>query len=924
MTTLAKVLLACSLFAALLVGITPAEAIQEPAPSPVAPGVLRAGVGITDGTWHVGAGAGQYTEKDPNATGVAGGAIDPSGHSTTQRRSYGVQSRLTYRALALEGADGERVVLLKSDAYLAQDLLLRRVGQLLEAGDTGITPDRILLMASHNHSSPYYTSGGAGVWLFQDVADLRAFEYAARQMAAAVELAVAELRPAAIGATTVQHRIYKGNIAGATLADDGTPAGYPDSHADFGLSVMRVDDVSGGTAKPMAAFANFGQHPESNDAYDLISADFLGPLERFVERDLGAPLIFSQGDVGSAEGPYLRENPEFLPDGVVRAWAHVGPAQTERGARYLADPVVAAFRTLGDGGGQVPMSTEVPVGVADAWVPGPVSHPYPSVSNCRSEPTTEGNPGAPVLGLPDCERAGESDPSNTVFESLKAHGLPIPDHYDAPGFGAVEENARLHLQVIRLGDIVLASCACEAQMDLIRNLESRLDDVEGNLDNGYDWGASCTSSDDGTWACPFRGQSLRISDERYRRMRAQVNNDAAGWDAPENAVTANSEPADPAAIWGNFTHDELSAETGYSLPIGVGHAGDYNGYTVSYREYMSRDHYRKALTSYGPHTADYMNTRLTALAGSLNGGPAPEPDPHQDAAAADEARQESLARSLGQASSAAYDGWQAARPDDAGPASPLVQPDDITRFDAAHFTWRGGSNAVDNPTVAVERWVDGRWDPYADQSGEVPTRVTFPEGAGGVADTYAGEQEWRWTASFEAFDAFPATVLPGGQVPTGRYRFVAFGAIRQAGETVPYALESQAFTVSPWTGVAAEDARLEDRGSVSFRAHSDYPRTYESPFPFVADDGNALVCATCTFRPWAQGADVVSATVAVSSRGPDRTVDAVLVNGRWVAETRLRRGESASIPPGGLTDAFGETNGDAIPLAEIPVGRPAG
>lgn len=916
MSVLARLLL-CGLLVAAVASATSTPAGAGPEPGPT--GVLRAGVGITDGTWHVGAGAGQYAEKDPNASGLLGGPVDPHGHATTQRRSYGVQSRLTYRALALEGADGERVVLVKSDAYLAQDLLVRRVGQLLEEGDTGITPDRILLMASHNHSSPYYTSGGAGVWLFQDAADLRAFEYAARQIAAAVELAVADLRPASLGATTVEHRIYKGNIVGAALADDGTPAGYPASHADFGLSVVRVDDVSGAEPEPMAVFANFGQHPESHDAYGLISADFLGPLERFVERDLGAPLIWSQGDVGSAEGPYLRGDPEILPDGVVRAWAHVGPAQTERGARYLADSVAEAFHELGRGGGQVTMSTDVPVRVASTWVPGPLSHPYPSVSNCRTEPTAEGNPGAPVLGLPDCARAGETDGTSVVWESLKAHGLPVPESYDVPSLGAVEENARLRLQAIRLGEVLLASCACEAQMDLIRNLESRTDAVEGNLDNGYDWGATCTPRQDGAWDCPFAGRTVVVPDDRYRRMRAQVNNDASGWDAPENTVAATAEPADPDRIWGNFTHTELAPEHGYTLPIGVGHAGDYNGYTVSYREYMSRDHYRKALTSYGPHTADYMSTRLMELAGSLRGGPAFVPDPHHQLGTADEARQESLARAVGAASAATYDGWQASLPDDAGPAGPLAQPRDITRFDAATFTWRGGSNAVDNPTVVVERRTAQGWVPYADQTGEVQTRVHFPEGAGGVLDTRAGAQEWRWTASFEAFDAFPARLLPGGQVPDGTYRFVVDGAIRQGGVTEPYRVESEPFEVSPWTGVTAADARVDGRGTVSFTASSDYPRTYESPFPFVEDDGDPVLCTTCTFRPWASGAEVVAATVVVDRQaGRDRAVRARLVEGRWVAATRLRPGDAAYVAFGGLVDAFGEINGNRIPLVSLP------
>src|SRR3546814_4207266 len=87
-------------------------------------------------------------------------------------------------------------------------------------------------------------------------------------------------------------------------------------------------------------------------------------------------------------------------------------------------------------------------------------------------------------------------------------------------------------------------------------------------------------------------------------MRAQVHNDARGWDAPAYALTAESEPPSLADIKGNFTREEIQdlGVPGYKLAVGVGHAGDYNGYTVSYREYMSRDSYRKALTSYGPHT----------------------------------------------------------------------------------------------------------------------------------------------------------------------------------------------------------------------------------------------------------------------------------------------------------------------------------
>lgn len=887
-------------------------------PSFSAPTVLRAGVGIADATWHVGVGSGQYAAKDPNALNlVTGGEIDPHNHSNTQRHSYGVQSRLSYRALVVEGSNGKRVALVKSDSYLAQDMLSRRAAQILAEGTSGIGFEQILLTASHNHSSPYYMSASWGVWLFQDVFEIRAFEYHARQMAKAIELAAADLRPARMGATTVHHSIYKGMIAGQTITDDGTPGGYPDTFGDLNLTVLRFDDVSGQTPKPLAVWVNHGQHPESNDAYDLITADFLAPLERMVERETGAPMIYSQGDVGSAEGPYLDwADARPMADGVLKAWAHVGHAQTERGARYLADSVVQGWNEIGAGTGTVAFSSDVPVEAGNAWVPGPVSHPYPSVSNCRTETTVEGNPGAPVLGLPDCERGGSTDRTSMVWENLKAHGIGAPDHYDAPSFAAVEENMRLHLQAFRLGEVILASCACEAQVDLILNFESRADAVTGNIWDGFDWSPWCSQNADTTWTCT-RPSLTTVSDARYQRMQAQIHNDAKGWDAPENAVAANNEPEDPTKIWGNFTKEELPSTLGYALPVGIGHATDYNGYTVSYREYMSRDHYRKALTSYGPHTADYMVTRMVKLAASLKGGPAYVAELHDPAAQVDEARQVAVSTALGKASSAALDAWTAALPSDAGVAAPLTQPVDVTRFAAATFSWRGGSNAVDNPRVKVQRQVGDAWVDFADQSGEVQTKVTFPMGAQGVFDTYTGGQSWTWTANFEAFDAFPRAAVPGGQTPAGTYRFVVDGAIRTAGVTGPYHLESDGFDVGAWEGVRVEDARVEPDGSVSFVVPTiAYPRTYASPFRFVRDDGSTKLCKACSFRPWASSGTVASATVTVEREGGAvEQIAATLVAGRWVAATNLGAGDSAAVARGGVVDTFGEINGSAVTIA---------
>ncbi len=900
-------------------------------------GTIKAGYGVADATWHVGAGAGQYAAKSPQdpATGLAGGDIDPHNHSLSQKDSYGVQSRLSFRTIVVEDAEGDQVALVKSDNYLAMDALQRRAAQLLADEGSNVSYDEIFHMATHNHYSPYYTTPSWGVWLFQDAFDIRAFEYQARALAESIRKAELALEPARMGATEVNHYLFKGMVARRTVADDGTPAGYPSDYGDFGLPVIRFEALDDGA--PIAALINWGMHPEGLDSDNLITAEFLAPLERFVERATGAPLVFGQGDVGSAESGPAR--PYELPEGMFRQWDDAGHAQVERGAYLLAQDVIRGWNQIGEGDALVPFDSDFDVAAGNAFVPGPLSHPLPTISNCRSATTTGGAPGAPVAGLPDCERGGQQSKTDLIWDNLKAHGFPVPDQYGAVGFTGVEENLRLHLQAFKLGEVILMSCACEAQVDLILNLESRTNETQDDMYLGYDWTKrlDCTqaSPPEGDWTCVRKADDpaapgatfapLTFTDVEYDRMLAQIYNDAKGWDDPENLVAANSEPVDPDQIWGNFTHEELSPELGYKLPIGVGHAGDYNGYTVSYREYQAYDHYRKALTPYGPHTADYMNTTLMELARELNDGD--EDDTYdfraqdEPRAGADEARQSAWTTALGSLSGVLYDQWRASLPNDLGPAAATAQPTSIKRFDSTTFSWRGGSNVVDNPTVEVQRLVDGEWVDFADQSGEVQTKLQFPKGANGFFTTHAGNQEWIWTANFEAFNAFPAGI---GSTPAGEYRFVANGLIRQNKVDTPYEVESEPFTVSPWDGVTISDLRVEEDGSVSFSADSVYPEIDEdASFPYVqhhmrneADRGELRPeeirtwCDTCSFRPWATSGEIAEVIVTVTRA--DGTIELIAAQrgaeGRWYAPTDLYAGDRAEVAAGSALDSYGERN----------------
>ena len=773
-------------------------------------------------------------------------------------------------------------------------------------------------------------------------------------MAAAIETAERSMRPARIGGTTVAFPDFQGNIAGSGVNEDGSPTGYPAWDNDHGLVVLRIDDMSDATQpKPLATYVNYAEHGESLDGYDLISADWLAPFQRYVDRATGVPVVFSQGSVGSAEGPYEYANPKQGNDqgeAFNEIYGHMGYAQAERGTHLMAEQVVAAWQAIGGAANgvpvQVPPQNNPTVSMLTRWFAGPVSHPYPSVGNCRTGPSAAGDPGVPAVGLPDCARSRVTTSafslplSPALYHQLKAAGAPIPDNYDAPSSGTVEENLRLKLQAVRIGDILLASCACEPQSDLIKNIETRTDNSTGDMWIGFDYAKqahvdegwpgmgvrACYRVDAASYSCPDPrdrwGQTrLTVSNTAFDHMEAEINNNAAGWNAPAYAVKANSEPTTLSQIKGNFTHTELGSGSyatcrGYALPVGLGHTGDYNGYTVSYREYMSRDAYRKALTSYGAHTADYMATNLVAMAANLLCG-TPVPKQATDAIAnADEARQIAEATVLGRLSLAYYDGWTAQIPDSAGPARPCDQPWNMQRFDVTQFRWVGGDNWTDDPTVTVQRLVGGQWQPYADQSGEVQVVLDKPVNvAQGAANYRRGKQQWNWRASFEAFDSYPRADVPGGQVPSGTYRFVVDGRIHAGGAARAYHVTSAAFTVSPWTGMTVRD--LQRSGSqVSFVVDDAYPRlpstTHRAGIRWYVDDqggtpGHSLICKTCSFRPWATSGQVISASVEANGATVPASYDSA--SGRWVAT--VPSGTSAHVPAGGVHDAYGETNGTA-------------
>jgi hypothetical protein len=841
-------------------------------------GSLRAGAAKVDATWKVGASAGQYAGKGPGMYDPHGDAIEPHQLSALQTPSHGIASRDWVRALVLEGPDGSRFAAVSNDLYIPQDLINRRVAAILADHDrrvslgladgaaTGITDENLAVSVSHNHSSPYYSSLAWGAWAFQDVFDIRFFEHYATKMAEAVITAATDLRPARVGGAASILTLGKRHSYGAAIGDDGTPAGYASTDFDPDLTVIAVDDMTDpGDPQPLATWVMFGLHPEHLKTPQVLTSEWVGALYRVMDRETGGVTLLSQNDIGTSEPARqaIAHPPQWRQE-----MSEGQFAQMERQARQLADAVQATRVDIGRGSAGeelerahtvVAFSTDVPVASRSMRFAPPGARPSPTVSSCRTEQTFDGNPGVPVVGLPNCqfpfggvggpvaEGLGDLGLSPQVtYQMLREAGVPVPDNVGFPSYVALQESLQVHLQALRIGEIAITVCPCEQFADSSRNIKTRLNRVEGDLWFGWDWTANythpewepgirydgatdadgeylpghgpaalgfCTQTEEGgDWICRnperdrFAGIGERtdvpellepISDEDFRRMKAQIYNDAAGWDDPANALAAEAEPVDPAAIWGNWTHEELHDVMdggGYALVATVAMANDYLGYIPSYREFQRGDHYRKALSGLGPHSADFLATRLARLAAELKGGPEVERTAKDVAYDADHAHQGARAEGIGAIARTWLPTYEAQLPADGGAPVILSQPTDIERFSAASITFVGGSNYTDSPHPVVERCVAADpadcvaedpdvWERFADGEGDVQVRGYLPTPAE-LPAWRAGQHAFTWEATFEAFSsdvAMPdAQGVPRTQTPEGTYRFVITGCHRGA------------------------------------------------------------------------------------------------------------------------------------------------
>jgi len=185
--------------------------------------------------------------------------------------------RLTVRALTLEN-NGTRVAICSTDFLGFPGVLCDKVRKQVR----GISPENILIGATHNHSGPdcYGFPDQTG----KTAVDIEYLNNVCTKLADAINQAVAELKPAVV-------RIATGTARGKIAYNY-----YAEQLYDPRCHVIQVLDRQ---HKPFATLVNYACHPEVIGAdQGILSPDFVGPLYDRIEAQGGGIGVFMNGALG--------------------------------------------------------------------------------------------------------------------------------------------------------------------------------------------------------------------------------------------------------------------------------------------------------------------------------------------------------------------------------------------------------------------------------------------------------------------------------------------------------------------------------------------------------------------------------------------------------------------------------------------------
>lgn len=391
-----------------------------------------------------------------------------------------LDGELNATVCVLRGLD-RTVVIAAVDLCMAPQALVADWREAL-AAVAETTPAHVLVNLSHTHSSGAFAETQPEFEYMRPLLD----EYKSmlgERLTAATEAAVADLRPARIGAAEGSSSL---GIQRRELGEDGFVflGEVADGAIDPAVSVIRVDDLDG---SPIAILASYGCHTVTvGPRATVASADFPGPARDLVERTLGGTCLFLQGGGGDimprwGMGHELdnrdgKERAGWMLGGVVVATAAGIRTHVTRGER------VSIPSLLGPGQTMRPLV--------------PVSGEACTFLDARSESVS-----LDLVPLPSedqalalaAERAADLE---AALESGSERAIQVARHFVAWSqklLDAVREgrdSAQMEVQAIRINDIVITAIAAEAFSETTRAIRAA-SPFEKTMALGYSNGVLC-------------------------------------------------------------------------------------------------------------------------------------------------------------------------------------------------------------------------------------------------------------------------------------------------------------------------------------------------------------------------------------------------------------------------------------------------
>ncbi len=253
------------------------------------------------------------------------------------RRSTGVHDRIYHRIVAID--DGTtQFYIISSDLCLFSPGLYDQVTQSLQK-ELKIDPRNVWWSVTHSHSTPEVGPPGMYKALLLRSDHEWDREYANRVTSALLEGvrdARSKLTAARIGFAT---GISMANINRRAKDTDGRVSlGLnPDGPVDRQIGIIRLERPDG---SPIAIIANYAMHGTVLSATNLqISGDAPGIVEAYVERKIGAPMLYVNGAAGNMapiysvypdpESGHLSQFEVLLGNRILNALHSMGPCTSD-------------------------------------------------------------------------------------------------------------------------------------------------------------------------------------------------------------------------------------------------------------------------------------------------------------------------------------------------------------------------------------------------------------------------------------------------------------------------------------------------------------------------------------------------------------------------------------------------------------------